>query len=214
MKSMPTRIKICGITRVIDAVQCAHLGVDAVGFVFYPSSPRYVPVAMLPELSKHLSPFQTRVGLFVNPSVSEVESVLEKGVINLLQFHGDESAEFCASFAVPYIKAARVRPGLNLLEYAACFTKAQALLCDAFVEAYGGVGQGFDWTLLPEQLPLPLILSGGLDTHNVFAAVQKVRPAAVDVSSGVESAKGIKDHSLLKLFVQKVREADEVIRSS
>jgi phosphoribosylanthranilate isomerase len=210
----PTRIKICGITRAEDADACAALGVDAVGFVFYPPSPRSVSVDQVGRLSRALPPFLTRVGLFVNPSRLEVEAVLAAGVINLLQFHGDEDETFCKSFAMPFVKAARVRPGLDLLEYAALFPTAQAILCDAFVESYGGAGQRFDWTLLPERLPLPLVLSGGLDPENVGEAVRQVGPAAVDVSSGVESAKGIKDHARLRAFVQKVREADEAIRSS
>jgi phosphoribosylanthranilate isomerase len=210
----PVRIKICGITRPEDASACGEFGVDAVGFVFYPPSPRSISAAQAALLSRQLPPFLTRVGLFVNPTRAEVDAVLEVGAINLLQFHGEEDEAFCSSFAVPYIKAARVRPGLDLLEYAALFPTAQAMLCDAFVESYGGAGHRFDWALLPEHLPLPLVLSGGLDADNVGAAVQQVRPTAVDVSSGVESAKGIKDHARLRAFVEKVREADEAIRSS
>lgn len=210
----PTRIKICGITRSVDAVACGALGVDAVGFVFYPGSPRYVTPEAVQRMSSELPPFLTRVGLFVNPSVVDVETALATGVINLLQFHGDEDERFCRSFSVPYIKVARMRPGFDLIQCAASFPSAQALLCDAFVDGYGGAGQRFDWSVLPKSLPLPLILSGGLDPDNVADAVRQVRPAAIDVSSGVEASKGIKDHTRLRAFVEKVRQADEILRSS
>lgn len=211
---MTTRIKICGITRAEDARACVDLGADALGFVFYPPSPRYVAPAIAAALVRELPPFLTRVGLFVNAKPEAVRAVLAEAPLDLLQFHGDEDEKYCASFGLPYLKAARVRPGMDLLEYAVRFPSARAILCDAFVEGYGGGGQTFDWSLIPPALPLRLVLSGGLGPQNVRAAVRAVRPAAVDVSSGVELAKGIKDHAKLAEFIAEVRAADESLRSS
>ena len=211
-----TRIKVCGITRPEDATHCAELGVDALGFVFYEPSPRYVSPAAAAQIMRVLPPFMTRVGLFVNAPRDAVLAVLAEAQLHLLQFHGDEDEAYCASFGRPYLKAARMKPGVDLLEFAARFSSADAILCDAFVAGYGGAGKTFDWNLLPPAATLgrPLVLSGGLDQENVAAAIRQVRPAAVDVSSGVEAAKGIKDHAKLKAFVEKVREADESIRST
>lgn len=211
---MRTRIKICGITREADALAACTAGVDALGFVFYPQSPRYVTAARARELATVVPPFVSRVGLFVDPDADEVRRVLATSAVHILQFHGDESPAFCASFGLPWIKAARVRPGLDLLEFAARFSAADGLLCDAFVEGYGGAGKTFDWSLIPESLPRPLILSGGLDAGNVGDAIRRLRPAAVDVSSGVEAAKGVKDATRINAFVEKVRQADESIRAS
>lgn len=211
---MTTRIKICGITRAEDALACVQLGADALGFVFYPPSPRYVAPERAAQLVRLLPPFLTRVGLFVNAAPEAVRAVLAQVPLDLLQFHGDEDESYCASFGLPYLKAARVRPGMDLLEYAVRFPTARAILCDAFVEGFGGGGQTFDWSLIPAALPVPLVLSGGLTPENVGAALKAVRPAAVDVSSGVELAKGIKDHAKLADFIAEVRAADDSLRSS
>ena len=216
---MTTRIKICGITRIEDGLACADLGVDAIGLVFYAGSPRYVAPAAARLIGRALPPFLTRVGLFVNPQVDEVERVLDEAGIDVLQFHGDESPAFCGQFRRPYLKAARVRPDFDLLEYARRFAvdelhRAQAILCDADVKGYGGGGKVFDWGLLPDSLPLPLILSGGLSPDNVASAIRRVRPLAVDVSSGVERDKGIKDRARIERFIQEVRAVDEELRLS
>jgi phosphoribosylanthranilate isomerase len=160
------------------------------------------------RIARALPPFVTAVGVFVDPSAEEVRAALSAAPLHLLQFHGDESPEFCRQFGVGYIKAARVRPGLDLVQYAARY-EARALLLDAFDPgAHGGTGQRFDWSLIPRELPLPLVLSGGLDASNVAEAIRRVRPWAVDVSSGVESAKGIKDPARISAFIRGVRDAD------
>ncbi len=203
-----TRIKICGITRVVDLDTALAAGVDAVGFVFYPPSPRALAPDVAARLAERVAPFVTRVGLFVNAEPSVVRSTLKAVPIDLLQFHGDEDAAYCEQFGSPYLKAARVRPELDLLEFARSYPSAQGLLLDAWVEAYGGVGQAFDWSLIPGNLPLPVVLSGGLHSGNVAEAVTKIRPWAVDVSSGVEAAKGLKDAEKIAAFVAAVRTAD------
>ncbi len=205
---MPPRIKICGITREEDAIAAARLGVDAIGLVFYARSPRHVSIETARRLVRVLPPFVSVVALFVDPSREEVESVLAGLAVDVLQFHGDEPPEFCRSFHRPYLKAVRVRPGVDLAAYAERYADARGLLADAFVEgSHGGTGTTFDWALLPGQLPLPLILSGGLDEHNVSEAVRRIRPAAVDVSSGVEAGKGIKDTARMAAFITGVRHA-------
>ncbi len=203
-----TRIKICGITRAEDLRAAVALGADALGLVFYPPSPRFLATGRAAELVRAVPPFVTPVGLFVNAAPAMVHRVLENVPLQLLQFHGEEDAAYCGQFGLPYIKVARVRPGFDLVEYAASFPEASGLLLDAYVEGYGGGGQTFDWSLIPRDLPLPLILSGGLDAGNVAAAISAVRPWAVDVSSGVESAKGIKDAAKLAAFITGVRNAD------
>ncbi len=207
-----TRIKICGLTREEDVDAAVAAGADAIGFVFYPPSPRYVTPARAAQLLARIPAFVTRVGLFVNATPDEVAAVLDVAPLELLQFHGDETGDVCRDmgrhFGRPWIKAARVRPGLDLLEYAASFTGAAGLLLDAYVEGYGGGGQTFDWSLLPNSLPLPVILSGGLHPGNVTEAVRAVRPWAVDVSSGVEAAKGIKDADKIAGFIAGVRNAE------
>lgn len=196
------RIKVCGITRPEDGQACAALGADAIGLVFYPPSPRAVTVAQAQEVVAALPPFVTVVALFVDPTVEEVNHVLQTVPIDVLQFHGDEPAAFCRQFHRPYLKAVRVQPGLNLLHYASLYPDARALLTDAYQPGVpGGTGHRFDWSLLPESLPLPLILSGGLDPDNIALAVAQVKPAAVDVSSGVEAAKGIKDAAKVAAFI-------------
>lgn len=203
-----TRIKICGITREEDLRAAVDCGADALGFVFYEASPRFVPPQRAAELVRQLPPFVSAVGLFVDAAHAFVASTLETVQLDLLQFHGDEAAADCRRYRRPYIKAARVRQGLDLVEYAALFPDARGLLLDAFVEGYGGGGKGFDWSLIPPAMPLPLILAGGLDEHNVGQAIERVRPWAVDVSSGVEAAKGIKDAAKMARFVAGVRNAD------
>lgn len=205
---MQTRIKICGLTRPQDVDAAVAAGADAIGFVFYPKSPRYVTPAQAADLVRRLPPFVLAVGLFVNEDPATIQAILEQVPLNLLQFHGDERPEDCSRWGRPYLRAARVQPGLDLVQYAAEFSGARALLLDAFVEGYGGGGHVFDWRLIPPNLPLPIILSGGLNPGNVAEAVQRVRPVAVDVSSGVEAAKGIKDHQRMADFVAAVRAAD------
>ncbi len=203
-----TRIKICGLTRPQDLDAAIRLGADAVGFVFYPPSPRYLSLAQAHELALRVPPFVTRVGLFVNADPQQVRDTLAEVPLDLLQFHGEEDAGYCAQFGLSYLKAARVRAGVDLLEFARTYATAQGILLDAWVEAYGGVGQSFDWSLIPSNLPVPMILSGGLHIDNVGEAVMKIKPWAVDVSSGVESAKGIKDAEKIAAFVTAVRTAD------
>ncbi|MDX9698006.1 MAG: phosphoribosylanthranilate isomerase [Rhodocyclaceae bacterium] len=203
-----TRIKICGLTRVED-VRCAvEAGADAIGLVFYPPSPRHVTPAQAAELARHVPPFVTLVGLFVNPEETAVRSVLDQVPLQMLQFHGDEPEAACRAFGLPWIKAARMRPGLDLLEFVSSYRSASGILLDAFVDGYGGGGKTFDWSLIPERLDLPVVLSGGLDADNVSEAVRRVRPWAVDVSSGVERAKGIKDAGRIAAFITGVRNAD------
>lgn len=206
-----TRIKICGITRKQDLDCAVQAGADAIGFVFYPPSPRYLTSGEAAALSVAVPPFITRVGLFVNAEPAFVQDVLAQVSIDVLQFHGEEDAAYCEQFGRPYLKAARVRPNStrdDLLEFARAFPTAQGLLLDAWVEAYGGAGQSFDWSLIPENLPLPMVLSGGLHAGNVVEAVTRLHPWAVDVSSGVEVAKGIKDAEKIAAFIAAVRKAD------
>ena len=205
-----TRIKICGLTREADVDAAVAAGTDALGFVFYPPSPRNIDPQQAARLLTRIPAFVTTVGLFVNAAPDEVRAVLTQVPLDLLQFHGDEDASYCRQFGRPWIKAARMRPGFDLLEYATRFEGAAGLLLDAFVEGYGGGGKTFDWSLIPAQLPLPVILSGGLHVENVEAAVNAVRPWAVDVSSGVEQdgAKGIKDAVKIVNFIAGVRNAD------
>ena len=204
-----TAIKICGITRTEDALAVAHSGANAIGLVFYAPSPRYVTPLKAAELMRALPPFVMSVGLFVDAPANEVTQALAQVRVDLLQFHGDESPAYCRQFGVPYLKALRVRPGVDLLQYARDYHDAKALLLDAYVEGTpGGTGATFDWALIPKNLPLPVVLSGGLTAENVTAALQAVRPWAVDVSSGVESSKGIKDAAKIAAFVTGVRNAN------
>ena len=206
-----TRIKICGITREQDLEAAVAAGADALGFVFYAPSPRHVTPQRVEQLTAHLPAFVTRVGLFVNESAETVRAVLAEVPLDLLQFHGDEDAAYCSQFGKAWIKAARMKPGFDLLEYASAFAEAQGvsgLLLDADVAGYGGGGKTFDWSLIPRSLPLPVILSGGLHPGNIAQAVRAVRPWAVDVSSGVEAARGIKDVQKINEFISGVRDAD------
>jgi len=204
-----TRIKICGITREQDLHAVAHSGADAIGFVFYEKSPRHVSLSQAMALAQVLPPFVSLVGLFVNPSVEYVREVLAQVSLDVLQFHGEESPQFCAQFGMPYLKAVRVKVGVDLLQYATEYQDAQGLLLDAFVEGtQGGTGESFDWGLIPQNLPLPVILSGGLHAANVAEAIKQVRPYAVDVSSGVELQKGIKDAAKVAAFINEVKSID------
>ncbi|NCN22943.1 MAG: phosphoribosylanthranilate isomerase [Gallionellales bacterium CG_4_10_14_3_um_filter_54_96] len=199
------RVKICGITRAEDALAAARSGADAIGLVFYEQSPRHVTIGQAARLAAVLPPFVSVVGLFVNATAEFVREVLASVRLDVLQFHGDESPEFCGQFNKPYLKAIRVKPGVDLLQCAADFQHAQGLLLDAHVEGIpGGTGARFDWRLIPGDFPLPLILSGGLEVENVAAGIRQVQPYAVDVSSGVEASKGVKDAAKIARFMHEV----------
>ncbi|WP_119154770.1 phosphoribosylanthranilate isomerase [Caldimonas tepidiphila] len=203
-----TRIKICGLTREADVEAAAAAGADAIGLVFYEKSPRHVTVRRAAELVRALPPFVQPVGLFVNASPDDIARACEALPGLLLQFHGDEAPEDCAAAARPYLRAARMARGFDLLDFATRFSSAHAILLDAHVEGYGGGGKVFDWSLIPSGVPRPLVLSGGLHAANVIDGILQVRPWAVDVSSGVEAAKGIKDAQAMRQFCEAVREAD------
>jgi phosphoribosylanthranilate isomerase len=203
-----TRIKICGLTREADVDAAVACGADAIGFVLYERSPRHVAVERAAELARRLPPFVTPVCLFVNGSPELILQAVRAVPHALLQFHGDESPADCADAGRPYLRAARMAPGLDLLDFAHQYPDAAGLLLDAHVEGYGGGGKAFDWSSIPANVPLPVVLSGGLNPANVIDGVIRVRPWAVDVSSGVESAKGVKDAEAMRRFCEAVREAD------
>jgi phosphoribosylanthranilate isomerase len=207
-----TRVKICGITRPADARAAAEAGADAIGLVFYPPSPRFLSVERAREIRDALPPFVQTVALFVNPDAAQVSQVIGRVHPAMLQFHGEETPDFCAQFGLPFVKACRLKPGVDALGYFRPFAGAAAWLVDSFVPEYGGVGESFDWSLVPAALrdmgDKPLILSGGLTRDNVAEALRRVRPWGVDVSSGVESAKGIKDTAKMAAFIAEVRNAD------
>ncbi len=203
-----TRIKICGLTREADVDAAIDAGADAIGFVLYARSPRAVSAARAGELARRLPPFVTPVLLLVNAARAEVDAALRAVPHALLQFHGDETPAQCEAPRRAYLRAARMAPGVDLLDFAARFASASALLLDAHVDGYGGGGKAFDWSLVPPGVPLPVVLSGGLSVANVIDGVRRVRPWAVDVSSGVESAKGLKDALAMRRFCDAVREAD------
>jgi len=206
---MPTVVKICGITRVEDGLLAAHAGAHAIGLVFYRPSPRFVDPGKAGAIIRSLPPFVTAVGLFVDAGAEEIREVTARIRLDLLQFHGAEPPEFCRQFGVPYMKALRVRPELDLIQCESAYHDAKALLLDAFVEGVpGGTGATFDWNLIPGTLRLPVVLSGGLSPGNVGEAIRRVRPWAVDVSSGVEKEKGIKDAGKIAAFMSGVRDAD------
>ncbi len=218
MTAHRTRIKICGLTRESDVDAAVHAGADAIGFVMFPKSPRYVSPDRAADLATRLPAFVTPVLLFVNASPEFISQGVQAVPSALLQFHGDETPEDCQAAGRPYIRAARIPTGsaaasFDLLKYAHSFASAQAILVDAHVDGYGGGGQSFDWTAFPWSHPLlnagsRLVLSGGLDEANVIDGISRVRPWAVDVSSGVEATKGIKDPAKLRRFVAAVRAAD------
>lgn len=203
------RIKICGITRPEDGVTAAVAGVDAIGLVFFPSSPRAVSVETANAIIRELPPFITKVGLFVDASESQITSILKEVPLDMLQFQGDERPVDCSRYFRPYIKAIRMQNGTDLHGQAGLYSDATALLLDAYVEGMaGGTGQMFDWGKIPLGLSKPVILAGGLTAENVTEAIHKVRPYAVDVSGGVESDKGIKDQQKIRAFINKVAECN------
>ena len=204
-----TRIKICGLTREADVDDAIDAGADALGLVLYPKSPRHVGLARAQSLIARLPPFVTPVLLFVDASPQELRLATQALPQALLQFHGDETPEQCRAAGQPYLRALRMAAGVDLLDFAQRFHGAQALLLDAYVEGYGGGGKVFDWSLIPASVPLPVVLSGGLSPANVIDGVLRVRPWAVDVSSGVEVGKGVKSAPLMRRFCKAVREADE-----
>lgn len=207
---MRTRIKICGITRPEDGLAAARLGADAIGLVFHERSPRRVDVARAAAIAAALPPFCVTVALFVDPAPQAVHEVLAGVRVDLLQFHGDEPPEFCGGFGRPYLKAVRMRDGVDLEAAAARYRDAAALLLDAWhAELPGGTGTRFAWRALPDGLRLPVMLAGGLDAGNVGEAIRTMHPYGVDVSSGVEAAPGIKDAGRMRAFVRAVTLADE-----
>jgi len=204
-----TRVKICGLTREQDVLEAAKSGADAIGLVFYQRSPRYVSIAQAARLQAVLPPFVTSVGLFVDAEAAFVRAVLDVVSLDVLQFHGNESPEYCAQFGRPYLKAIRVKAGVDLLQCASDFRAARGLLLDAYVEGTpGGTGAKFDWSLIPAAMAVPIILSGGLDADNVATAIARVHPYAVDVSSGVEASKGLKDAVKIARFMDEVERID------
>ena len=209
---MRTRVKICGITRPRDAIAAAEAGADAIGLVFYPPSPRYLSGERAVQIRDALPPFVQTVALFVNADAAQVAQVIGRVRPAMLQFHGEETPQFCDQFGMPYVKACRVKSGVSsgvdALEYLRPFSRAAAWLFDSHVPEYGGVGEAFDWSMLPAARERPVILSGGLSRENVAEAIRRVHPWGVDVSSGVESAKGIKDAAKIAAFMAEVRNAD------
>ena len=212
--SARTRIKICGLSRPDEVSAAVDAGADAIGLVFHPPSPRHVSLADAVSLVKDLPPFVAPVGLFVNADPATVAAAAAAIPTLMLQFHGEESPAQCAGFGRPYMKVARMLPGVDLLDLARRFDAASALLLDAHVAGFGGGGKVFDWSLVPAGVPLRLVLSGGLRAENVVAGIQQLRPWAVDVSSGVESSRGVKDAGAIRRFCDAVREADARIAAS
>ncbi len=209
MSRSRTRVKICGITEAAHARVAADAGADAIGLVFHPPSPRKVSTEAAAAIARSLPPFVASVGLFVDAPAEEVRSILGTVSLDLLQFHGDETPEYCEGFGRPYVRAVRMEAGTDLLEYARRFSRARALLLDAHVPGLpGGTGQTFDWTGIPRDLAIPLILSGGLTSASVGQAIRQVRPWAVDVSSGVERSRGVKDPQKIVEFIRSVQRED------
>lgn len=201
-----TRVKMCGITRSEDVKGAVSAGADALGFVFYPPSPRSLSLDDAKKIMGEIPPFINKIALFVNEKSDVVERHLKALPIDTLQFHGDESAAYCRAFSKPYLKAVRVREDTDFTSITEAYQDATGLLVDAFDETlYGGSGQRFNWNLLPDQCKLPIVLAGGLNPENVAQAIQQVQPFAVDVSSGIESRKGIKDSIKMTAFMNEVR---------
>jgi len=201
-----TRIKICGINHLDDALKAVECGADAIGIIFVEKSPRYASLTEARVIAESMPPFVTVVGLFMDAPEEKVREALKVVPLNLLQFHGDESAEYCDQFNMPYIKALRMRENVNVVAYAQEYPNASGILLDAYHKGMGGgTGQTFDWNMIPADVPLPLILAGGLTPDNVAAAVEQVRPYAVDVSSGVESEPSVKDHKKIEQFIKEVQ---------
>ncbi len=206
---MRTRVKICGFTQAKEAVAAAEFGVDAIGLVFYPPSPRHVSIEKAKEIVYALPAFVSVVALFVDADKAQIETVLNQVSIDCIQFHGDESPADCVLYDKPYMKAIRMKQGLDVLAVAAQYHHASAILLDAYHPGIkGGSGSQFDWDLIPINSPLPIVLAGGLNVDNAKMAVQSVRPYALDVSSGVESEKGIKDVAKMAAFIQQINESD------
>lgn len=210
MAHLRTRIKICGLKDEQAVLACRDAGADAVGFVFYEPSVRNIQIELAGQLAKLLGPWQTPVALFVNPEIKFVEEVIRHIPNVLLQFHGDESPQFCESFKRPFMKAIRMKPGVDLVEQSLLFSSAIGLLVDSWSEGFGGSGHAFEWSLLPDQAKLaqPMILSGGLTDQNICQALSQIRPYGVDVSSGVEAQRGVKCVSKIKAFCEAVHVAD------
>ena len=207
---MRTRVKICGFTQAEELLAAAHLGVDAIGLVFYPPSPRNVSIAQAAEMVKILPAFVSVVALFVDAEEDWIHQVLSHVPVDCLQFHGNESPQDCRRYAKPYIKAIRMKPGIDLAGIELQYADAAGLLLDAYHPGVqGGTGSGFDWEMIPQNCTLPIILAGGLSPDNAMAAIQQVRPYALDVSSGVESRKGIKDTAKMAAFIRKTNQAIE-----
>ena len=202
---MHTRIKICGIKHRDDALKAVEFGADAIGLIFVEKSPRYVSLTEARLIAESIPPFVTVVGLFMGASAESVREALKVVPLNLLQFHGDESPEFCEQFEMPYIKVLKMRENVNVVAFAQEYPNAAGILLDTYSKAGGGSGQTFDWNLIPNDVPLPLILAGGLNPENVASAVETVKPYAVDVSSGVESEPSIKDHKKIEQFIKEVK---------
>jgi len=201
-----TRVKICGITRLEDALCAIEAGADALGFVFYDPSPRSVGVDLAGSIIERLPPFVTTTALFVDPTPELVERVVQVARVDLLQFHGNESPEFCNGFARPWIKALRMKPGLDVVQQSRLYDSGRGVLLDAYRPGVpGGTGESFDWDRIPSELASGIILAGGLDPTNVAEAVRRVRPFAVDVSGGVEAAPGIKSCQKIRAFIDQVR---------
>jgi phosphoribosylanthranilate isomerase len=200
------RIKICGLTRVEDALRVLDEGADAIGLNFYPKSPRYISVEKAAEIAAAVGPFVSIVGLFVDATEEEVGCILQSVPLHLLQFHGDESPEFCASFKRPYLKALRMKPGLDPSLAIEQYSSASGILLDAYKPGVpGGTGDTFDWARVPQNCPIPLVLAGGLTAENVSDAIAATRIYGVDVSGGVESAPGIKDPEKIRAFIRNAR---------
>ena len=209
-----TRIKICGLTREQDVDDAVEAGADAIGFVLYAKSPRHVGVARAAELARRLPAFVTPVALFVHAEPELIAQAIQAIPALVLQFHGDETPAACQAPGRPYLRAARMALGFDLLKFEASYPDAQAILLDAHVDGYGGAGKVFDWSLIPQDVSHPLVLSGGLHAENVIEGILRVRPWAVDVSSGVELAKGVKDAVAMRRFCEQVREADARIAAN
>ena len=196
------RVKICGLRQADDAVFAARAGADAIGLVFYPPSPRAVNIATASVIARALPPFVPCVGLFVDATAAEIDQILSKVPLSVLQFHGEESAQFCEQFQLPWIKAVRMRPNINLHEQRQCNSRAQGLLLDAYKAGVpGGTGDQFDWQRIPADIAKDVVLAGGIHVDNVQMAIQQVNPWAIDVSGGVESHKGVKDRAKIAAFM-------------